>query len=148
LHAQHAEVVDAINFAQDVAPRVHQRQPEEFVPWLGRAATSMLAAFQRFAKGLYEAFEAVKAGVTLSWSTSPVESHINCLKRLKRQIFGRAHLNLLSRRFVLTPRRGQDHASCPPESSEAHTGAAAAWPRTLIQSWLLMTSGVSRCVEV
>jgi hypothetical protein len=30
-----------------------------------------------------------------------VEGHINHLKMLKRHMFGRAHLDLLSRRFVL-----------------------------------------------
>jgi len=49
----------------------------------------------------------VKAGVTLPWSTSPVEGHINRLKMLKRQMFGRARLDLLSRRFVLAPRERQ-----------------------------------------
>ena len=46
----------------------------------------------------------MKAGVTLPWSSSPVEGHINRLKMLKRQMFGRARLDLLSRRFLLAPR--------------------------------------------
>jgi hypothetical protein len=58
-------------------------------------------------KGLYEDYDAVKAGVTLPWSTGPVEGHINRLKMLKRQMFGRAHLDLLSRRFVPAPACGQ-----------------------------------------
>ena len=69
-----------------------------------RATASTLEALQRFAKGLYEDYEAVKAGVTLPWSTGPVEGHINRLKMLKRQMFGRARLDLLSRRFVEAPR--------------------------------------------
>jgi len=50
--------------------------------------------------------------VTLPWSNGPVEGHINRLKMLKRQMFGRAHLDLLSRRFVGAPRDGpaQTHA--------------------------------------
>ena len=35
------------------------------------------------------------------WSTSPVEGQINRLKMLKRQMYGRANLDLLSRRFLL-----------------------------------------------
>jgi transposase len=65
------------------------------------SAESPLVPFQRFAKGLRDDYDVVKAGVTLSWSTSPVEGHINRLKMLKRQMFGRARLDLLSRRFVL-----------------------------------------------
>jgi transposase len=37
----------------------------------------------------------------LSWSTGPVEGHINRLKLLKRSMLGRATLDLLSRRFLL-----------------------------------------------
>jgi hypothetical protein len=43
----------------------------------------------------------VKAGVTLPWSQGPIEGHINRLKMLKRQMFGRARLDLLARRFLL-----------------------------------------------
>src|SRR5678816_1793026 len=57
--------------------------------------------------GLYEDYDAIKAGVTLPWSTSPVEGHINRLKMVKRQMFGRAHLDLLSRRFLRAPRGDQ-----------------------------------------
>jgi transposase len=100
LHAQSAEVAEAIDLAQDFATLVRQRQPTPLDPWLTRATTSTLEALRRFATGLDEDSEAVKAGVTLPWSTSPVAGHINRLKMLKRQLFGRAHLDLLSRRFI------------------------------------------------
>jgi transposase len=107
LHAQSAGVAEAIDLAQDFTQLVRQRQPAPLDPWLKRATSSTLEALQRFAKGLYEDYEAVKAGVTLPWSSGPVEGHINRLKMLKRQMFGRAHLDLLSRRFVRAPRAGQ-----------------------------------------
>ena len=43
---------------------------------------------------------------------------------LKRQMFGRARLDLLSRRFVLAPREGQAQAVCPREPSQGHAAAA------------------------
>jgi transposase len=42
----------------------------------------------------------VKAGLTLPWSNGPVEGQINRLKMLKRQMFGRANIDLLRRRFL------------------------------------------------
>jgi hypothetical protein len=36
-----------------------------------------------------------------------VGGQINCLKMLKRQMFGWARLDLLNRRFVLAPRKEQ-----------------------------------------
>src|SRR5439155_12785534 len=109
LRAQQAEVVEAIDLAEDFATLIRQRQPAQLDPWLQRATTSTLEALQRFAKGLYEDYHAVKAGVTVPWSTGPVERHINRLKMLKRQMFGRAHLDLLSRRFVGASGRTQTH---------------------------------------
>jgi len=111
LHAQSAEVAEAMDLAQDFALLVRQRQPTQLDPWLQRATTSTLEALQRFAQGLRDDYEAVKAGVTLPWSTSPVEGHINRLKMVKRQMFGRARLDLLSRRFLLAPREGQVQAA-------------------------------------
>jgi transposase len=107
LHAQAAEVAEAIDLAQDFLQLVRQRQPEHFDAWLERASTSALEAVQRFASGLRDDYAAVTAGMTLPWSTSPVEGHINRLKMVKRQMFGRAHLDLLSRRFLRAPRGDQ-----------------------------------------
>jgi transposase len=118
LSAQSAEVAEAIDLARDFAALVRQRQPAQLEPWLQRAAASALEVIQRFAQGLYEDYYAVKAGVTLPWSSGPVEGHINRLKMLKRQMFGRARLDLLSRRFLLAPRpevRQQQQAPAPAE---------------------------------
>jgi transposase len=126
LRAQHPEVTEAIDLAQDFASLVRQRQPESLDPWLKRATASTLEALRRFATGLYGDYEAVKAGVTLPWSSGPVEGHINRLKMLKRQMFGRAHLDLLGQRFVLAAGRVQGHAPGAPEPSWDHGGAMAA----------------------
>jgi transposase len=124
LHAQSAAVAEAIDLAQDFAALVRQRQPEALDPWLKRATASALEALRRFAIGLTEDYAAVKAGVTLPWSSGPVEGHINRLKMLKRQMFGRARLDLLSRRFVLAPRCGQAQTSHQRQRAQTHAVAA------------------------
>src|SRR5467141_4035086 len=126
LHAQAAEVAEAIDLAQDFTTLVRQRQPAQLDPWLQRATASAVDAVRRFATGLYEDYEAVKAGVTLPWNSGPVEGHINRLKMLKRQMFGRARLDLLSRRFLLAPRDRRARVPYPQERSDAHAQAAAA----------------------
>jgi hypothetical protein len=55
-----------------------------------------------------------------------VEGHINRLKMLKRQMFGRARLDLLSRRFVLAPQKGQAQAPGQMVPAQAHQEATAA----------------------
>ena len=126
LRAQHADVAEAIDLAQDFAQLVRQRQPQQLEPWLARAAKSAVGAFQRFAKGLRDDYDAIKAGVTLPWSSGPVEGQITRLKLLKRQMFGRASLALLERRFVLAPGRVREPGPHPLASSEVQAPPAAA----------------------
>src|SRR6266853_2660784 len=94
LRTQSTAVAEAIDLAQDFTQLVRQRQPAQLDPWLQRATNRTLDALRRFAAGLSEDSQAVKAGGTLPWSTGPVEGHMNRLKMLKRQMFGRAHLDL------------------------------------------------------
>ncbi|MFK0288834.1 hypothetical protein ACIQVL_51490 [Streptomyces sp. NPDC090499] len=41
------------------------------------------------------------AGLTLPWSSGPVEGHVNRIKMLKRQMYGQASLPLLRKRVLL-----------------------------------------------
>jgi transposase len=102
LTAQSPELAEAMTLAQDFAALVRQRQPAQLDPWLVRAAASPLPPFRRFAKGLRADLAAVQAAVTLPWSQGPIEGHINRLKMLKRQMFGRARLDRLAQRSLLT----------------------------------------------
>jgi transposase len=126
LREQHAEVATAIDLAQDFAHLVRHRQGAQLDAWLARVAQSTIGALQRFAKGLADDYDAIKAGLTLPWSNGPVEGHITRLKLLKRQMFGRASLGLLQQRFILAPRRGQGRVHYPQVSSEAQAQPAAA----------------------
>jgi transposase len=101
LQAQHPDVAVVIDLAQDFCTIVRERQGDRFEVWLARAMAGRVAPLQRFATGLHADDEAVKAGIRLRWSNSPVEGQINRLKLLKRSMFGRATLDLLSRRFLL-----------------------------------------------
>jgi transposase len=107
LRQAHPACAQAIALAHGFAQLLRARQPEQLDPWVQQAATSSLAAFRHVAKSLQRDYGAVKAGVTLPWSTSPVEGHINRLKMLKRQMVGRAHRDLLSRRCLQAPRGRQ-----------------------------------------
>jgi transposase len=101
LKAQHREIAVAIDLAQAFCTIVRERQSDRFDHWLERATTSSVVPLQRFAIGLRADYEAVKSGITLPWSNGPVEGQINRLKMLKRQMFGRAKIDLLRQRFLL-----------------------------------------------
>jgi transposase len=88
-----------------------ERQPDQLDPGLARAAERPLGPLQRVAKGRRDDDEAVKAGGTLPWSNGPVEGQIHRLKRLKRQMFGRAKRDLLQPRFLLAASGRDDGGS-------------------------------------
>lgn len=44
--------------------------------------------------------EAVELALTTPWSNSPIEGHINRLKVIKRQMYGRAGFQLLKARVL------------------------------------------------
>jgi transposase len=126
LRAQPTDVAEAIALAQDFAQRVRQRHPQQLEPWLARAAKSAVGSWQRCAKGLRDDDDAVKAGVTLPWSSGPVEGQITRVNLLKRQMFGRASLARLERRFVLARERGVAQGQRLQEPSEVPVQPAAA----------------------
>jgi transposase len=101
LQAQHQDLAVVIDLTQDFCNIVRERQADRFDHWLARAVASAVAPLQRLATGLRTDYEAVKAGFRLPWSNGPVEGHINRSKMLKRSMFGRATLDLLSQRFLL-----------------------------------------------
>jgi transposase len=47
-------------------------------------------------------YEAVKAALSVPWSNGQVEGQINRLKFIKRQMYGRAHFDLLRLRVLNT----------------------------------------------
>ncbi len=55
---------------------------------------------QGFAAGLCQDERAVRAALTLPWSSGQVEGQVTRLKLVKRQGYGRAKLDLLRARLV------------------------------------------------
>jgi transposase len=68
--------------------------------WMQRALKTGIHALQRFVRTLKQDLSAVEAAVTKPWSNGPVEGHINRLKMLKRQMYGRAGVELLRARLL------------------------------------------------
>ena len=59
-----------------------------------------MAGLHGFAAGLRQDGNAVRAAIAEPWSNGPVEGHINRLKLVKRQMFGRANFDLLRQRVL------------------------------------------------
>ena len=100
IRTAHPWVECAMGLAEDFAVLVRKRQPEQLEGWLERAQQSGVHAFVNLAKSVRQDEAAVRAALTLPWSNGPVEGHINRLKTLKRQAYGRAKLDLLRIRLL------------------------------------------------
>jgi transposase len=54
---------------------------------------------QQFVRTLRQDLSAVEAAILQDWSNGPVEGQVNRLKTLKRQMYGRAGIDLLRARL-------------------------------------------------
>jgi transposase len=91
----HEELQRAYHLAQEFIALLKERKAEQLPDWLKQAKESQIAELKSFANGIRRDYAAVQAACSLSWSNGIVEGHVNRLKFLKRQMFGRAHLDLL-----------------------------------------------------
>ncbi|GAB4006345.1 ISL3-like element IS469 family transposase [Glycomyces albus] len=97
-HEDLAELAAIVaDFAQILTAREGHRLPE----WIEWASRIGIRAIGRFAAGLQRDFAAVTAGLTLHHNSGRVEGHVNRIKMLKRQMYGRARFDLLRKRILL-----------------------------------------------
>jgi transposase len=91
---------DARRLTQEFAKMIREREGEKLDGWLAEATSSEAEMMRRFAAGLKKDLSAVRAGLTESWSTGPVEGFIHKIKLMKRQGYGRANVALLRARAL------------------------------------------------
>ncbi len=71
------------------------QQAEALDEWLKQAKECHVSELSSFVNGIRRDSAAVRAAFCLPWSNGITEGHVNRLKFLKRQMFGRAHLDRL-----------------------------------------------------
>jgi transposase len=96
------ELTALLKHVRSFAIMLTKRRGQDLPSWLTAVKTDDLPALHAFANGLERDLDAVTAGLTLPWSSGPVEGHVNRIKMLKRQMFGRASFPLLRKRVLLT----------------------------------------------
>jgi transposase len=92
----------AQSLAQEFFMMVRQRAAGKLEDWIQRASASGIEALKQFGAGLRRDWDAVVAGLTMEWSSGPVEGQVNRLKMVKRQMYGRAGLSVLRARILPT----------------------------------------------
>ena len=94
------ELATALGLADEFADLIRKRSSETLSDWLVKGEASSSPEIRRFAEGIRRDESAVLAAVTQRWSNGPVEGHINRLKTVKRQMYGRAGFVLLRARVL------------------------------------------------
>ena len=90
----------ALDLADAFADLIRRRSSGTLSAWLARGEACSDPDLRRFAEGIRRDEAAVQAAVTERWSNGPVEGHVNRLKTIKRQMYGRAGFVLLRARVL------------------------------------------------
>jgi transposase len=88
------------NFAQAFIRIVRCRLSKALRPWLSAVTKNKIPELSNLARSLERDQSAVLAALSLPWSNGQVEGQVNRLKRIKRQMFGRAKFDLLRLRVL------------------------------------------------
>lgn len=95
-----SDAATAYPLVRDFLHLLRERKGDELDSWLDRVEESGVRELKSFAAGLRRDEAAVRAGLTLPYSNGQTEGHVNRLKLLKRQGYGRANFDLLKKRVL------------------------------------------------
>jgi transposase len=100
IRAASPDLAMALDLADEFTALIRKRSTGTLAEWLSRAEISPCPEVRNFAEGIRRDESAVNAAATMRWSNGPVEGHVNRLKTIKRQMYGRAGFSLLKARVV------------------------------------------------
>jgi transposase len=87
-------------FVLQLRAMLRWRSATKLNTWIVLAAASGFRFTAQFARTLRRDLEAVELSITTPWSNGPIEGHINRLKAIKRQMYGRAGFELPKARVL------------------------------------------------
>ena len=97
IEAQVPTLVDARTLIERFHGMIRKKVEAELDTWITDASSSLVASF---ASGITRDAAAVRAAITELWSNGQVEGQITKLKLVKRQMYGRAKIDLLQARLI------------------------------------------------
>src|SRR5262249_52235560 len=98
LRSVDAELTEALDQAAAFVAMARKEVALPLAEWLAQVGQSSCPEIRNFAEGLRQDEAAVAAGLRVKWSNGAVEGHVNRLKTIKRQMYGRAGFELLRAR--------------------------------------------------
>jgi len=100
IRSRSSQLSAAMDLADEFAALIRKRSEGTLTTWLTKAEASSCPEMRRFAEGIRRDEPAVQVAMSERWSNGPVEGHVNRLKTIKRQMYGRAGFVLLRARVV------------------------------------------------
>ncbi len=97
---QDSIIAQVYELVKDFAAMVRARQAALFDDWLVRCQTCSVVLLQQFGLRLQQDYAAVRAALATAWSNGQTEGQVTRLKLIKRQMYGRAKLDLLRQRVL------------------------------------------------
>lgn len=97
---QNKSIAKLYPLLQEFQAMIRTRAAERLDNWLKKSNKSGIPRLKTFAEGIQKDYSAVRNALEYPWSNGPTEGHINRLKLIKRQMFGRAKLDLLKRKVL------------------------------------------------
>ncbi|MFJ7779761.1 ISL3 family transposase [Streptomyces yangpuensis] len=95
------ELDTAAGHVRDFGEILSDRLGATLPTWIDAVDTSQLPGLTGFALHLLRDLDAVTAGLTLHWSSGSTEGAVNRIKKIKRQLYGRAGFELLRKMILL-----------------------------------------------
>ena len=95
--------------AQQFIAMLQRRDAQLFDDWIRIGRGMALRPYRHFVQSIEQDRDAVQAAIVLPWSNGQTEGQIHRLKLLKRQMYGRAKLDLLRIRLMSPP---SEHHIC------------------------------------
>ncbi|WP_419249013.1 ISL3 family transposase [Streptomyces canus] len=95
------ELDAAAGHVRDFVEILSDRLGATLPAWIDAVDASQLPGLTGFALHLLRDLDAVTAGLTLDWSSGSIEGAVNRIKKIKRQLYGRAGFELLRKMILL-----------------------------------------------
>lgn len=99
--ARCAELDTAAGHIREFGEILAERHGTMLPTWIDAVDASQLPGLTGFALHMLRDLDAVIAGLTLEWSSGGTEGAVNRIKKIKRQLYGRAGFDLLRKMILL-----------------------------------------------
>jgi transposase len=97
IEARAPSLADARSLVDRFQTMIRTKEVAELAGWIEQARVSLIAPL---ARGVAKDVAAIRAAITEPWSNGQTEGQITRLKLVKRQMYGRAKLDLLEARLI------------------------------------------------